>query len=228
MRIRIAFRGLQILAASIALSGVPCAAVAKAHVITFGKWTSVQCFTGNDGDKAVPVKVRSLSVDGKVKEFILGTPHEVTERLFVAQRAFRMNGSLPGEAGAPHWQWQRGGWVLVDRLTGRISAINLPEFDAAFSMANWFRDYAAYCGVSEDGKKSYAMVAQLGRRKPVVKNALPAEITGNDQADCPAPSWQRDPVRVGFQAGGAKQTFAIRGRIVDLVSNAEEEEEGSK
>ena len=36
-------------------------------------------------------------------------------------------------------------------------------------------------------------------------------------------------MRVTFEpAGAAKQTFAIRGHVVDLVNDAEEEEEGSK
>jgi hypothetical protein len=37
------------------------------------------------------------------------------------------------------------------------------------------------------------------------------------------------PVRVSFEPAGAnKQTFAIRGHVVDLVNDEEEEEEGSK
>jgi len=60
----------------------------------------------------------------------------------------------------PIGQWQRGGWLLVDRVTGRVLPINLPEFDASYSAASWYRDYAAYCGVSDDGKKAYAVVAK--------------------------------------------------------------------
>jgi hypothetical protein len=41
-----------------------------------------------------------------------------------------MNDTLPGDkAAAPGLVWQFGGWLLVDRLTGHISAIVLPEFD---------------------------------------------------------------------------------------------------
>jgi len=57
----------------------------------------------------------------------------------------------------------------VDRLTGRVSQLNLAEFDPFYSTASWYRDYIAYCGVSEDGKKLYAVVAQVGRRKPILK-----------------------------------------------------------
>jgi hypothetical protein len=38
-----------------------------------------------------------------------------------------------------------------------------------------------------------------------------------------------DGVRVNFEAvGGVKQTFAIRGHVVDLMNDAEENDEGSK
>jgi hypothetical protein len=50
-----------------------------------------------------------------------------------------VNDALPENA-APKWQWQRGVWLLVDRLTGRISAVNLPEFDAVYSASSWHRD----------------------------------------------------------------------------------------
>jgi hypothetical protein len=209
-------------------------AVGKVHVITFGKWTSAQWIpgTGVENEKPVTVKIRALLVDGVVKEYILGAPHEVTDRLFVVRRVFRVNDSLPEDSGT-HWQWQRGGWLLVDRVTGRISPVNLPEFDALYSSASWYRDYVAYCGVADDGKKTYAMVAQLSRRKPVLKKPLSNDGVPDEAAPdsaCQAPAWQRAPMRVSFEpAGIAKQTFAIRGHVVDLVNDAEEEEEaGSK
>jgi hypothetical protein len=203
-------------------------AAAKVHVIAFGKSTSVPWLAGFGAeDKPLIIKVRALIIDGRVKEYTLGATHEVTERLFVARRAFRVNDSLPDES-TPRWQWQRGGWLLVDRLTGRVSAINLPEFDAYYSSASWYRDYAAYCGVADDGKKTYAMVAQLSRRKPVLKKELSGSGVADDAAPdsaCPAPRWEREPVRVSFEpAGSARQTFAIRGHVVDLVEDAEEED----
>lgn len=208
-------------------------AATKVHVITFGKWMSVQWLPGSgaEDEKPLTLKIRALVVDGRVKEYVLGSPHEVTDRLFVVRRMFRLNDSLPEDA-APRWQWQRGGWLLVDRTTGKVSPINLPEFDAFFSVASWYRDYVAYCGVSDDGKRTYAIVAQLSRRKPVLKKPMSNEGLADDAAPdsaCPAPGWQRSPARVSFEpAGGGKQTFAIRGHVVDLVNDAEEEEEGSK
>ncbi len=204
-------------------------AATKVHVIAFGKWTAVQ-WEPESGTAAVTVKIRALLVDGGVKEYVLGVPHEVTDRMFVVRRVFRVNDGLPGDSG-PRWQWERGGWLLVSRTTGKVSPITLPEFDSFYSAASWYRDYVAYCGVGDDGKKTYAMVAQIGRRKPMLKKSLPeglAEDGGPDSA-CPLPAWQRGPMRVTFEmSGAAKQTFAIRGHVVDLVNDSEEEEEGSK
>jgi hypothetical protein len=186
--------------------------------------------TGGENEKALALRIRPLFVDGRVKEYVAGVAHEVTERLFVVRRAFRVNDSLTDDP-APHWQWQRGGWLLVDRTTGRAAAINLPEFDAFYSSASWYRDYVAYCGVSDDGKKTYAVVAQLSRRKPVLKKQLSNEgVSGDAGPDsaCPTPQWQRSPSRVSFDVAGGKQTFAIRGHVVDVVNDAEEEEAGSQ
>jgi len=211
-------------------------AASKPHVISFGKWATVQWFLDSNsavpGDQPLTLKVRPLLVDARVKEFTLGPVHDVTDRLFVVRRAFRLNDSLPQESAAPpHWQWQRGGWLLVDRLTAHISTINLPEFDAVYSATSWYRDYAAYCGISEDGKKVYAVVAQISRRKPILKTALDGAAKTGELKDaapdsaCPVPAWQRSQARVTFDAGSTKQTFAIRGHTVDLINDAEEENE---
>ncbi len=201
----------------------------KPHVLSFGKWTTVKWFVGVNQDKPLDLKVRALYVDSRLKEFTLGTPHDVTDRLIVVRRAFRLNDALPEEATSiPNWRWQRGGWLLVDRITGHVSPINLPEFDAFYSKAAWYRDYVAYCGVSDDGKNLYAVVAQLGRRKPILKKAL-GETVADDIPDsaCPAPSWQRQPVRVSFSSPlDQKLTYSVRGHAVDVVND--EEEEGTK
>lgn len=181
-------------------------------------------------DKPMTLRIHPLVVDGRVREYVLGSPHEVTERLFVVRRVFRVNDSLPDDS-APRWQWQRGGWLLVDRLTGRISPVNLPDFDVVYSAATWFRDYVAYCGVSDDGNKRFAIVIELSRRKPVLKKPLSGALADDAAPDsaCSAPVWQRSPVRVSFETTGSdKQTFAIRGHVADVVSDAEEDEEASK
>jgi hypothetical protein len=203
------------------------AAVPKAHVVTFGKWTSAK-WPNATGQKLLDLKVRALFVDARLKEYTTGTPHEVTDRLFVVRRAFRLNDSLPGEsANTARWQWQRGGWLLVDRVTGRVSQLNLPEFDPFYSTSSWYRDYIAYCGVSEDGKKLYAIVAQVGRRKPILKKDAGAPAGDDDpDSECPPPVWERTPMRVTFQPDDdQKLVFSIRGRVVDVVNDAEEPEE---
>lgn len=71
---------------------------AKVHVMAFRKWISVQCFSAyNAGDTPITMKVRALLVHGRVKEYTMGAPPEVTGRLFVARRIFRVkvNDSLP-------------------------------------------------------------------------------------------------------------------------------------
>jgi len=112
-------------------------------------------------------------------------------------------------------------------VSGKISQLNLPEFDAFYSTASWYRDYVAYCGVSEDGKKLYAVVAQVGRRKPVMKKEL-GEPDGDDAPDseCPLPKWERAPARVTFQPDDTqKLVFSIRGRVMDIVNETEDNTE---
>ncbi len=175
---------------------VAAAAAPRQHVLTFGKWMPAKLFTCPDEDKAVEIKVRSLYVDGPLREFTTGDPHDITERMFVVRRAYRLNDWLPSDQGTAHkWQWQRGGWLLVDRDSGRVSQLNLPNFDASYSLASWYRDYAAYCGVSDDGAKLFALVAQLGRKKPILIRELGAvKDAGMPDAQCLAPDWQRQPV----------------------------------
>jgi hypothetical protein len=191
---------------------------AKPHVIAFGKWSSVSWYNTEHGP-AIDRKVRPLYVDGRLREFTLELPHDITDRLFTVQRAFRINDTLPGE-NTLRWRWEPGGWVLVDRGTGRISSLSLAEFDATLSRTGWYRDYAAYCGVSEDGKKMYAVVTQLGRRRPLLRESL-GDLSSTPEP-CPVPSWQRDPARVTFApAGKSKATYAIHGHMVAVVPDEE-------
>jgi hypothetical protein len=193
------------------VAAITCsAAAARAHVVSFGPWIKVRLFVGPEADRVLDMKTRSLNVDGRSREFTIGEPHDVTDRVFVVRRAYRMNDAL---ATQPDWKWQRDGWLMVDRSTGRVSKINLPDFDPFYSVVSWFRDYAAYCGVT-DGQKLYAIVSQLGQRKAVVRTYIsPAKASDDPDSECAAPVWQKDPVRVTFApVGGEKLSFAIRGR----------------
>jgi hypothetical protein len=200
----------------------------KPHVVSLGKWSAIKWCVGPNETHCLDLKVRALYVDSRVRELTLGASHDITERLFVVRRAFRVNDNLPGDSSsAPRWVWQRGGWLLVDRNTGHVSSINLPEFDSYYSVASWYRDYVAYCGVSDDGRKLFAVVFQVGRRKPVLKKPL-GEAAGDDMPDseCPAPVWERRPARVTFEADeNQKSTYSVRGHAADLMNEDEEEEE---
>jgi hypothetical protein len=200
------------------------AAAAKAKTIAFGKAMPVKLFVGPNEDKSVDMEVRPLYVDGKLKEFTTGAAHEVTDQFFVVQKAFRVNDWLPEDEGKPHkWKWQRGGWLLVDRNSGRTTAIKLPDFDPYYSAASWYRDYAAYCGVSEDGGKLFAVVAQLNQRKPLLRKELGA-VNDGDPSQCPAPQWERQPARVTFAPAGAQKfTFTVRARTVEVGEDSSQQ-----
>jgi hypothetical protein len=183
-------------------------------VVALGKWTTVKWPAGDDSRELVDIKIRPLYVDGKVKEFTVGPAHDVTERLLVAQRVFRLNDSLPQENGPNRWRWQKGGWILIDRISGKVQPVTLPDLDIDNSSLNWFRDYAAYCSATEDGK-IFAVIVQVGRRKPLLKKVIASGTTG-----CPIPVWQRDPARVTFEAvGDQKLTFTVKSSSVDITTD---------
>jgi len=204
-------------------------AAAKPKVVGFGSWTKVPFFLGPHEDKSIEIKIRSLMVDGKIKEFTTGDTHEITDRYFVVRKAFRLNDSLADDPDPKNhrWKWQRGGWLLVDRNTARITQLTLPEFDPFYSASSWFRDYVAYCGLSDDANKVYAVVAQVGRRKPVLKQKLGDAKNGEEpESECAAPHWERNPIRVTFEpTGGQKQTFGVFGHAADAMPVGGDEEE---
>jgi hypothetical protein len=173
-------------------------------------------------EQALDMKVRTLLVDGQSKEFTTGAPHDVTDHTFVVQRVFRLNDSLSQETAPERWRWERGGWLLVNRVTGKMQQVPLPDFDPFNSAVAWFRDYAAYCGVSDDGKKASAIVVQLGRRKPLLKEPLGEAAAVASASDCPAPVWQRAPAQVAFDPKNEQKfTFTVPTRAVEAVPEEE-------
>ena len=202
----------------------PVFAASKVHMLALGRPTNVRVLVGPNEDKPVELKVRSLYVDGKLKEFTFGSAHDVTERLFVVRRIVRVNDAL-SEDNAPRWTWQRSGWLIVDRISAHVSQANLAEFDPEYSASGWFRDYVAYCGVSDDGKKLFAIVAQLGRHKSIFKKSL-GEVPALDSGDnlCGVPTWQRQPTRVTFiTKAGEKFTYDVRARSVEVVTEDDDD-----
>ena len=176
------------------------------------------------------LKIRALMVDGALKEWTTGDAHDVTDRSFVVRRVLRLNDSLPGDkpvAGDKHWVWQRGPWLLVDRVTGHVVALKLPNYDPAVSQVSWFRDYAAYCGVTSSGKSLYAVVTQVAARKPVLARKMSAfDPESHPDQVCGPAEWQREPLRITFHPAGKDQaSFDIVPGSAVLVEDAGDETE---
>jgi hypothetical protein len=194
----------------------------KVHVVGLGAsrreaYSAQSDPAGEKKDETV-LRVRPLVVDGKVKEWTTGDVHDVTDRTFAVRRAVRLNDALPTDQ-ADRWVWQRGPWLLVDRTTGKVSQLRLPDFDPAVSDVMWFRDYAAYCGVNSSGRQMLAVVAQLAARRPLLAAKLGAWDAGDHPSPaCMLPIWQRTPLRVSFQpTGGAAVSFDLVGTSAVLV-----------
>ena len=218
-------------------TGIPAhaAKAAKVHTVGLGSGKRVPYSAATDPSGALAtekeLRVRPLIVDDKVKEWTTGDSHAITDRSFAVRRALRLNDALPGDKGE-HWIWQKGPWLLVDRTNGHYVALKLPAYDPAVSQVVWYRDYAAYCGLSTSGKQMYAVVAQLGARKPVLSKKLapwvPHEQTPGDvnAPVCEAASWQREPLRVTFQhAGETAVSYDLVGASAVMVEEGDGAEE---
>ena len=194
-----------------AVSAAPIiAAPRKTHSVFLGAARKVPYSVAGDPAGAAAgedsLKIRALLVDTVLKEWTTGDAHDVTDRSFVVRRAIRLNDSLPNDSApqnsasaASRWVWQRGPWLLVDRVTGHITALHLPDYDPGVSKVSWFRDYGAYCGVTASGKSLYAVVAQVSVRKPVLAKKLAAfDAANHTNPACNLPDWQREPLRITF------------------------------
>ena len=179
-------------------------AAPRKHTVFLGAVKRVPYSEAGDPSGAAPgedaLTVRALLVDGVLKEWTTGDAHDVTDRSFVVRRVIRLNDALPTdrpEAQKEHWVWQRGPWLLVDRTTGHVTALHLPDYDPGVSQVSWFRDYAAYCGLTASGKSLYAVVAQIAARKPVLAKKLAAfDPENHPDPVCAPPEWQREPLRI--------------------------------
>jgi hypothetical protein len=218
--------------AVVLIAAQPIHAVARkaGHTIVLGAVKRVPYSKAGDPSGAASdedaLKIRALLVDGALKEWTTGDAHDVTDRSFVVRRVIRLNDALPGDKQG-HWVWQRGPWLLVDRLTGRVTALKLPDYDPGVSQIAWFRDYGAYCGVTASGKSLYAVVAQIAARKPVLAKKLSAfDVENHPDPDCTQPDWQREPLRVTFHPAGrdAVSYDIVPGSAV-LVEDTEDEPE---
>jgi hypothetical protein len=205
-------------------------AKAKGHSVAFGAVKRVPYSVsgdpaGNSGEET-ELKIRPLIVDGKVKEWTTGETHDVTDRSVAVRRALRLNDALPTDK-TEHWVWQRGPWLLADRTTGKVAALHLPDFDPSVSTVTWFRDYAAYCGLSSGGKQLYAVVAQIAGRKPLLMKRIAAWDPADHSAHACAPAaWQREPLKVTFAfAKGQPVSYELVGLSAVLVEEGDPEDD---
>lgn len=203
----------------------------KVHTVALGgvrrvPYTPPEATPENRSEEARTLKIRPLIVDDRQKEWTVGDLHEVTDRTFVIRRALRINDALPGEAA--HWSWQPGAWISVDRVSGHITALHLPDFDAQVSDAVWFRDYAAYCGVHVLTKSSTltAVVFQLGTRRPAAQQKLGAWPPDPvPHPACTAATWQRTPMRATLHPSGQS---AVTFDLLGTTSLVEEGDSGDE
>ncbi len=209
---------------SVAVVPTVSAAARKGHVVVLGAARKVPYSRAGDPAGATAgedsLRIRALLVDGLLKEWTTGDAHDVTDRSFVVRRALKINDTLPANSSddkpedkpaerVEQWVWQRGPWLLVDRATGHVTPLKLPDYDPGVSQVSWFRDYAAYCGLTPSGKSLYAVVAQIAVRKPVLAKKLSAfDAENRPDLACTPPDWQRDPLQVTFHPGG-KQNLAF-------------------
>jgi hypothetical protein len=198
--------GIVSVAAFVILAIAAHAAPRKVHIVGLGAGKHVPYSKTGDPAGALTgedaLKIRPLVVDGQVKEWTTGDAHDVTDRSFVVRRVIRLNDTLPGDK-LGHWVWQRGPWLMVDRITGRVTPLKLPDYDPGVSQVSWFRDYGAYCGVTASGKSLYAVVAQVSVRKPVLAKKLTAfDPVDHPNPTCAEPDWIREPLRITFHPAG--------------------------
>jgi hypothetical protein len=243
-----------VLTALFAALPVVAAVPRKAHVVVLGATRKVPYSKAGDPAGAAQaeneLKIRALLVDGVLKEWTTDEAHDVTDRSFVVRRVIKLNDTLPNDKSAPSdkpatgdkatagikpasarvanpWVWQRGPWLLVDRVTGHVIPLKLPDYDPSVSQVVWFRDYGAYCGVTVSGKSLYAVVAQVAARKPLLARKLSALDSGSHpEPVCGPVEWQREPLRVAFHPTG-KETVSydiVPGSAV-LVEEAGDEAE---
>ena len=210
------FAMLAFVAAFAALPAAP--ATRKVHTVVLAAARRVHYSKAGDPAGAVQgeedLKIRALLVDGLVREWTTGEAHDVTDRSFVVRRVIKLNDALPsdktGASDKPaqgekqsHWVWQRGPWLLVDRVTGHVVALKLPDYDPGVSQVSWFRDYGAYCGLTAGGKSLYAVVAQVAARKAVLARKLDSfDPESHPDPVCGPAEWQRQPLRVSFHPTG--------------------------
>jgi len=229
-------------AALLAASSQLQASPRKVHTVALGAAKRVHYSKVSDPAGALPneqdLRIRGLIVDGLVKEWTTGETHDVTDRSFLVRRVIRLNDALPAAESATgkhaqagnQWVWQRGPWLLVDRVTGHVLVLKLPDYDPGVSQVAWFRDYGAYCGLTANAKNLYAVVAQITARKPVLAKKIAAfDAEKHPDPVCELAQWQRDPLQVTFRPSGKEAvSFDVVPGSAVLVEESSDEPEAAE
>jgi len=202
------------------------AAARKGHTVGLGAVRRVPFVAAEaKEDETGTLRIRPLVVDDKIREWVIGDTHEITERSFVARRVMHINDALPGEK-TGRWVWQPASWILVDRTSGRVTALHLPDFDASVSEVVWYRDYAAYCGIHTTAKTSNltAEVWQIAGRRAALSKALsPWPQPERVRPVCLPAIWQREPMRVTVRPnGGDSVVYNVVGTSTQLVEDGDD------
>jgi hypothetical protein len=223
------FRAAGLVLAACALPQFAYAAAPRVHTVTLGPMRRVPFVAADVAlelkeDEAGTLRIRALTVDGKLREWTTGDQHDVTDRSFVTRRVLHINDALPGEK-MGHWVWQPGPWLLIDRVSGRITALHLPDFDGSISNVVWYRDYAAYCGIHATAKAGglSAEVWQIGARRAALQKVIaPWPQLERVRPVCTPAQWQREPMRVTLGAtGGDPLSYSVVGTSSLLVEDGE-------
>jgi hypothetical protein len=115
----------------------------------------------------------------------------------------------------------------VDRISGKVTQLKLPDFDPFYSEVSWYRDYAACCGLTSNAERLLAVVAQIGVRKAVYRKEM-GKASGGDlpDSDCVVPHWDRQPARVTFLPKvGEKFTVNVSGHVGDIPAESSTEDQ---
>ncbi len=222
-------RAAGFLLAACALAPLARPAAPRVHTVTLGPVRRVPYIAADVAheakeDEAGTLRVRGLTVDGKLREWTTGDQHDVTDRSFVTRRVLHVNDALPGEKSG-RWVWQPGPWLLIDRVSGRVTALHLPDFDSSISNVVWYRDYAAYCGIHATVKSGglSAEVWQIGARRAALQKVIAAwPQPERIRPVCAPAQWQREPMRVTLQAAGSDPLiYSVVGTSSLLVEDGE-------
>ena len=168
---------------------------------------------------AKPPKIHTVTL-GPVRKVPYTPPQATPDTKSEDSSTLRINDSLPAEP--VRWAWQPGPWLMVDRISGHITALHLPDFDPLVSDVVWFRDDAAYCGIASTAKSGIvAIITQLGSRKPIVQKLLaPWPQVAASNPICAAAIWQRTPMRATLQLTGAQPiTYDVLGSVSLIEDN---------